>query len=405
MRPGAVTAVIVLAVAIARPAPAAACSCPRPRAVCEALFDRTVFVGKVTDIVTTPNRARAQTTFEVVDTLHSTFPLPETVTIEHGTDGNTRGISFVKNRSYVVYAGGNSPSELSVNACGNTHALRKNDPDVAFAKQKSSLTTAVIIGKVVLVGEEGETLPPGTEVRTAGRSAKTNARGEYRIEVPLGNHVLEIGNPELRLSDDFNEPVVAVPSARACARRTLRVEYDGRIEGTVTGASGGPVVGVEVGAARLGNFKRLTARTDSSGRYRIHKVPPGTFKVGVSVPDYGGPSPESPYPTTFYGKTITTKRAGLVSNIDFSVPPPIKRVTFTGTVRRADGTPVPKAYVTITPAGKNRSTSGPADDGGVYKAVELAGEDVTIKSCDGGKCVEVKRTKIAADETIDLTVR
>jgi hypothetical protein len=46
-----------------------------------------------------------------------------------------------------------------------------------------------------------------------------------------------------------------------------------------------------------------------------------------------------------------------------------------------------------------------ADDAGAYTAVVLAGGDVTLKACESDTCVTVKRTKVAADETIDLTVK
>ena len=246
-----------------------------------------------------------------------------------------------------------------------------------------------------------------TGIGAGSASAKSNGKGGFTLDVPPGTYSLAIGNADLRLWQG-RAVEVALPVAAACATPHLTVAYDGRIEGTVTGADGKPVADLEVGAIAVRPSERswrLSSRTDAKGHYLLHEIPAGTFQVGVSIPDYGGTDVASPYPTTYYAEPIATKRAGLVSNIDFSIPAAIKRVTFTGTVRRADGSPIAKAYVTITPVGKNRSTSGPADDKGVYKAIELAGEDVSIKVCEGRACAEIKRAKIAADETIDLVIK
>lgn len=405
MRHVVVAVFAAVAVLLARAAPAEACSCSVPGPPCAVMFLSTVFVGKVTAV--SSGKTSAKTTFEVIDTLHSAFPLGKTVTIEHSSIGSMCGITFAQGTTYVVYAGGSSPTTLGVGACSRTHVWTKGDPDVAFAKQATTRTTARIEGTVAL-SAGGDSKPlAGVEVKAGGASAKTNGRGAFTLDVPPGTYSLAIGNPDLRLWQG-RAVDVALPVAAACATPHLTVAYDGRIEGTVTGADGKPVSDLEVGAIAAKPSERswrLSSRTDAKGHYLIHEVPAGTFQVGVSIPDYGGTDVASPYPTTFYGKKIVTKRAGLVQNIDFAIPAAIKRVTFKGTVRRADGSPIPKAYVTITPAGKNRSTSGPADDKGAYTAVELAGEDVTIRVCEGAACAEIKRATIAADETIDLVVK
>jgi hypothetical protein len=398
-------AILVLAVFLARPAPAEACSCAAPGPPCSVMFLSTVFVGKVTSVAS--GRGTAKTTFEVLDTLHSAFPLGKTVTIEHGTIGSMCGITFAPGKTYVVYAGGTSATTLGVGACSRTHLLTKGDADVAFAKQATARTTARIDGTVALSSGNDAKPIAGVEVRAGGKSARTNGKGAFTLDVPPGTYALAIGNADLRLWQG-RAVEVTLPVAAACATPHLTVAYDGRIEGTVTGADGKPVADLEVGAIATNPAARswrLSGRTDATGHYVIHEVPAGVFRVGVSVPEYGGTDVASPYPPTFYGKAITTKRAGLVSNIDLALPAGIKRVTFRCLVRRANGSAIPKAYVTITPAGKNRSTSGPADNQGVYQAIELAGEDVTINACEGGTCAQVTRTNIATDETIDFTLK
>lgn len=410
----AVTIAFVFSIlSLTHPGRAEACSCQGPGPACAELFLSTVFVGKVTKVVS--NRGSDTTTFEVVETLNSTFPLPKTVTITHGNDGNVCGIAFTQGKTYVVYSGGTSATTLGVGACTNTHRYSKDDPDVKLAHAKVTRTTALVEGRaVVSQGSDSKPLA-GVEVRAVGTkiSARSNAAGAFTLEVPPGAYTLEVLNQDLRIWQDrkvqFN-----VPSPAACAHPIVMVSYDGRVEGTVTDTAGAPVVGLEVHAIakREGDRHwRLSAKTDATGHYLIHEVPAGTFLVGVSLPDYGGTSPQSPHPTTYYpgtpslakAKALAIKQAGLVGSIDFKVPAPTKVVTLSGTVRGKSGAPLPGVGVTIIPAGRNRSTGGSTDAKGSYSMQELAGEDVVIRACAGSPqvCVEDKR-KTTTDAVIDL---
>lgn len=394
---------VLFALLALRPAPAEACMCTGKRAACEVMFFQTVFVGKVTSVV--PGRGTVKTTFRVLDTLHSAFPLPKTITIEHDTDGSTCGISFAKNATYVVYAGGDSPTDLMVGGCGNSHRLRKNDPDVALAKQKPTRTTVSVEGTMLLY-DHGENTPlAGLAVSAGGKRTTTGADGGFTLELPLGNHRVDLDTAELRAFRGQTY-TISVPSLAMCSKPTFQYLYDGRIEGTVTGADGKPVEGIEVGAIGSGpdaGKNGGTAPTDAQGHYILHELPEGTYQVGVSLPAYGGPSASSPYPTTIVKKPFALKRAGLVSRVDLTLPAALKRVTFTGTVRHADGSPVKKALVVID--SDKHTAAAVVDDSGAYTATELAGTNITLKACDGDTCVEIKRTKIAADETLDITVK
>lgn len=407
---------VVLAAALVgllAPATADACSCRAPGPPCAELFRSTVFVGKVTKVVSA--KARDTTTFEVVETLHSAFPLPKSVTINHGSEGNMCGMSFAQGKTYVVYAGGTSPTTLGVGRCSRTHAWTKDDRDVAFAHAASTRTEALVEGYVGVMGGDEPTPKSGIEIRAGGTkvSAKSNAAGKFSFSVPPGSYKLEVVNPEFRMWR--GEAVsIDVPVAAACAMPSLSVSYDGRIEGTVTDAAGKPVANLEVHAfakREADRHWRLSANTDANGHYLIHEVPAGTHLVGVSLPDYGGTGPMSPYPTTYYpgtpalakAKLLATKQAGLVSKIDFVVPVALSVATLRGVVRHKDGKPAAGATLSLVPAGRTRSTGMAADASGAYSMRELVGEDVVLKACFGGKCAEDKR-KVTADAVIDLTL-
>ncbi len=400
-------------VAVLAPSPADACSCQAPGPPCAELFRSTVFVGKVTKVVSA--KTQDTTTFEVVETLHAAFPLPKSVTITHGSNGSMCGMSFAQGKTYVVYAGGTSPTTLGVGRCSRTHVWTKDDPDVVLAHAASTRTEALVEGFVGVMGGDEPKPKAGIEIRAVGTkiSAKSNAAGKFSFSVPPGSYKLEVVNPELRMWR--GEAVsIDVPVAAACAMPSLSVSYDGRIEGTVTDAAGKPVAGLEVHAfakREADRHWRLSASTDANGHYLIHEVPPGTHLVGVSIPDSGGSGPTSPYPTTYYpgtpvlakAKALATKQAGLLSKIDFVVPVALPVATLRGVVRHKDGKPAVGASVSLVPAGRTRSTGMSADASGAYAMRELVGEDVVLKACFGGTCIEDKR-KVTADAVIDLTL-
>lgn len=407
---GVLAAAVLVLVA---PSRADACSCEAPQPPCAELFRSTVFVGKATKVVS--GRGSSTTTFEVVETLSASFPLGKTVTITHNADGNTCGTSFTRGKTYVVYAGGSSATSLGIGRCTSTHLLGKNDEDVALARAKPTRTEAQIDGWVGVLTGDSSAPKAGIEIRAVGtgKSGKSDASGKFSFTVPPGSYQLEVVNPDLRLRG--GEPVsIALPVAMACALPRIVVAYDGRIEGTITETGGKPAANVEVYAIakrESDRHWRVSAKTDAAGRYVIHEVPAGTFLVGVSLPDFGGTGPASPYPTTYYpgtpdlakAKPLVTKQAGSAARIDFSVPAAAKLVTYRGVVRHADGKPAVGATISLVPAGRNRSTGMAADAKGAYVVTELAGEDVVLRACFGSKCVEDKR-KTTVDAVIDLAL-
>jgi hypothetical protein len=356
----------------------------------------------------------AITTFEVSDVLHSNKPLGKRVDVHHSSIGSMCGTSFEKGKTYVVYAFGDEP--LSTGACSRTHLFKKGDEDVAFAHAKQTRTEALVDGVVVLSDQSGPTA--GVEVRAKGttRSATSDQKGRFQLLVPPGDYELEVVTAGLRAWRG-EAPKISVPVAAACATPVVNVSIDGRIEGRLTQPNGKPVVGVEVFAqARREQDRhwRLSGKTDADGKYVIHEVGPGLFYVGVSLPDFGGVSPTTPYPTTWFpgvadlkaAKTVKLERAGLSSGVDFVLPPALALSKIRGTVKRKDGALVPDVSVTVTPEGGLRSAGVQVDAKGEFVFDELSGIEVVIRACafvPTQKCVEEKR-KLSGDVTVPLVI-
>jgi hypothetical protein len=73
----------------------------------------------------------------------------------------------------------------------------------------------------------------------------------------------------------------AVPTPTATPLSTSE-DRSGGIEGTVTGADGGPAAGMRVTiVGGTAAFPEIAPETDEEGQYRIGTVPPGTFQVAV----------------------------------------------------------------------------------------------------------------------------
>lgn len=391
---------------------AEACTCQTPGPPCATMFLSTVFVGTVTGVSQQANGS-ATTTFEVTDVLHSKKPLGKSVDVFHSAIGSMCGTNFEKGKTYVVYAGGDD--QLSTGACSRTHLFKKGDEDVAFAHAKRTRTEALVEGVTVLTDQGPQA---SVEVRVVGTaiSAKSDKQGKFKLLVPPGSYELEVLTSGLRAWRG-ERPKFSLPVADACANVVVNLSIDGRIEGRLTDEKGKPIVGLEVFAEaerEKDRHWRLAGTTDSDGKYLIHEVPAGAFYVGVSLPSFGGMSPTTPYaPTWFPGvadvktaKTVKLERAGLVSGVDFVLPAPMVVSKIRGTVKRKDGTIPQGVYVTVTPAGGLRSTSGPSDAKGEYSFDELSGLDVTIKACvfePKQTCVEEKR-KLSGDVTVPLVV-
>lgn len=397
--------VITFVVAVASAArPAEACSCAAPGLPCEALYRSTVFVGKA---VKTQARdaGSAVTTFEVIEVLHSARTLARTVRVSHSTVGSMCGMGFAKGTRYVVYAGGEE-GNLSVGRCSPTHRYSQSSPDVVYARSKVSRSLARVEGRVVLLDPGGRAPRAGARLRVAGTTieATSDQRGEFALDVPPGRHQLEVISPGLRVL--HGAPVaIEVPVAAACARPTLPVVWDGRITGTLRDAAGAPVANLEVQALVVAPGRqpyRLAATSAADGRYTIHEVPAGSYRVGVS-PD--GPTPASPYPETYASAPVRVSQAGLAADVDLALPRAMAVHALRVIALRRDGTPAAQASVTVIPAGQRRSTGGIADAQGALRVDELDGLEVTIRACYGGACAEERRTvRASGDVTLTLPI-
>jgi hypothetical protein len=108
--------------------------------------------------------------------------------------------------------------------------------------------------------------------------------------------------------------------------------------------------GIKDGDIKL--FQTLSGRTDSDGKYKIEKVAPGRYLLGVNVIR---PTPQSPYPRIFYPSVSDVIQAEVISvepgkaagPFDLRLIHKMEKHTIRGIVVWPDDTPVVGAQIQL----------------------------------------------------------
>lgn len=227
---------------------------------------------------------------------------------------------------------------------------------------------------------------------TATLTAETSSDGTYLIDdVPAGTWTGTVTPPE---GYSVSQPplVIEVPLAETpVTGQDFEVVPNPTLSGTVT-AEGVGVPGTTVTAVADGETFR--AITDSTGAYRLPRIPAGAYTVTITPP----PGYNSPTPT----QSVTIAAAD--ATLDFALEAEARTGVVTGSVSAEDGTPVSGATVTIDgPGGTAVATT---DEAGSYSLDGLgAGEyTTTVTPPEGFQPVEPQTFTITeAGETVEAS--
>lgn len=185
----------------------------------------------------------------------------------------------------------------------------------------------------------------------------------------------------------------------SCARADFSEIWNGRVRGRLLDHRGRPAAGVSI-SIRGAQREVPDVKTDAAGAYQLEGVPAGTFVVGVSLPERGGPSAVQPIQTTYYpgvasagaARQIRIAPGGLAERIDFKLPPPlpVHPVTLEVYVGNAPA----QGRVEVTQLGTERqlAVEVPGPDGRVV--VRAPAGPIAWKVCVASSawpCAEVKR--------------
>jgi hypothetical protein len=163
-----------------------------------------------------------------------------------------------------------------------------------------------------------------------------------------------------------------------------------RIYGKVIGPDGRPVWGLNVMARSTEDvplfMREFVEHTDEKGRFEI-EVPPGRYHVGINV--FYPPSPEFPYPPTYYPGTADLTLANHIAakdrmrvRLDFRLSAMLKSKVFPVEVRWPDGKAVANANVWLSEAADPETVVGHAvshtDAQGIFDLKGMEGIDYIV---------------------------
>ncbi|MEO8706138.1 MAG: carboxypeptidase regulatory-like domain-containing protein [Kofleriaceae bacterium] len=399
--------------------PAKACSCAAPPPPCERFWEtEAVFSGKVTAVKAGPD-ASIIATIQLDEKFRGPL-FSKTVNV---SGGGMCGTEFAVGEQYFVYANDGGNGQLHSSLCGRTRRIGDATDDLAYAHSIPNRTLAVVQGKVQIEDETGTTkdragatvIVPNTKI-----AAKTDANGQYTFQIAPGKYTLDVVDPGTKVRWGRLE-TVEIPNAAACARRDITIVYNGRIRGTLTDHTGKPTPNITLTAHAVGTRQswRLDGQTDASGHYEISGVPKGNYRIAVGTIDDGGPGPEQPYATTYYpgvssealATSVTVPRSGLVTKIDFKLPPPLAVYKVTG-ILRSQGKPLANQHINFRTKIQviyGHSTGAKTDATGRFTFKDVAGAEVSLEVCrpDAGPAnyktaCKIVEHKLDKDWTIDL---
>src|ERR1041384_387892 len=168
----------------------------------------------------------------------------------------------------------------------------------------------------------------------------------------------------------FLLPAVASANAQPAVNKAASSSISGKVTIGGTGVPG-LVVGLAIATPSSSiNVTRLRAVTDEDGNYRI-KLPPGTYQVLVSAPQYV----QSERTSVIVGENE------VIENIDIAL---IRGGVITGKVTDADRRPVVEEEVFFSAITSSRGVPNMrtirTDDRGVYRAFGLAPGRYTVST-------------------------
>jgi hypothetical protein len=272
---------------------------------------------------------------------------------------------------YVVYANRADDGTLSTGMCMHTHRVASDTGDLAYFRAAAQGMVpsegSMIVGRA-LVARVGVPIA-GVQVivESNGQRYETRADsdGYHTLSVPRGSYRVRYAVGDGLYASDARVEVVRDGS---CVAASVNVVPDGRLTGRVVDSGGSPVGNISVFAAIIKSGAVVSATehhavTDGDGVYRMTRLLPGQYLLGIGVGSYDlGDTVRVFHPGLVDRARATTFFLELGENevvSDVVVPADIQLLTVSGVVRNSSGSPVSGATVTLMGTYRASDTTAP----------------------------------------------
>lgn len=373
---------VVILVSLASPT-ANACSCGGGGAPCESFGTASaVFAGTVIAVrENSPPKKIDRNETDWLPRLVYKFSIQQAYSGVAGTEvevftgggGGDCGYQFKVGQRYLVYAH-LYKERLTTSICTRTQLFSRATEDLAFLGTLASAGPGVTIhGSITRPpGAPDEPFSPDISIVIEGESQRREVRpdseGKFSISgLPAGKYKTTLNLPDA-LTTWRAESELTVTD-RGCAAVGWYITDNGRVNGRVLNADGEPVARILVGLVRPGsnpkeNHEKLD-RTDDEGNFKFSGVSRGRYLIAINhtrFPELKDPTKS--YPPSFYpgvedethAQTINVGPGEKVNDLVVRIPSKRPASIVKISVVWSDGTPVPKANITISDATQSEST-------------------------------------------------
>ena len=391
-----------LAVIILGAGRAFACDCAGNRPACQEYWEvSAVFVGTVINsrTLTVKNGPYPQQMRAVRISLDQIFRGVEGGEVEvlTGFGGGDCGFGFKQAQQYLVYAYRSDDGELRTSICTRTKSISEADDDLAYIRGLSRAKSgATISGEVVkyLRDKEGVSAnQPLADVKIIIEGeekleAVTDAKGQYRIQLPAGEYTVKPVAPE-RLATRGPEKKIKVTD-RGCAVVSFWLESNAQLGGRVYNPQGFAVAKAEIFMIEADKERYQghsdSAYSDEEGRYAFKFIPPGRYVLLIRFD--GMTSQNRPFPKIYYpgvseksqAKVFTISEGQLIEKYDLEVPPLPQEFAVQGRVVWSTGKPAVGAKIGYSSGENSASYSINVDDEGRFSFKSYEGLKLTMNA-------------------------
>ncbi|HYO63379.1 MAG TPA: carboxypeptidase regulatory-like domain-containing protein [Pyrinomonadaceae bacterium] len=387
---------------------ARACSCFMPSEPCALYWDADViFVGTVKEVgpmtpVEGQPRAASPSGRVTRFGVEEAFRGVAGAAAETAERGTSCDYDFKVGARYLVY-GKRDPSDgrTYVFSCSGTKQLEHAAGDLAFARDVAAgRPTPSVAGRVIRETREtaasyrSRRALDGVEVVVAGggreAKARTDAEGNFRVfGLPPGAYDVRVRTPtELRHLYEPPARQLQVAPGR-CSVAEFVVTSLSTLSGRVVDDAGAPARATRLSLVPLDAEGRevkpaegsIETYTNDEGRYKFDHLSPGRYRVAVNPGGQPG-SYDPPFPRVFLPGVSDPARAAVVNVSEgeayeaeeFRLPPRLVAREIVGAVVTPDGTPVPRALLSLEFTEREWSeTTSAADEHGRFRLKAFKG--------------------------------